>query len=130
LMTMLTTLLMMNEIRILRVCNQFIDQSIDANDISGSQLFRALYEVELRCGSSPTFADADYLYPGNDTLVLTVQTNLAIGGGTSRVCTYSISDINTAMDDSLSDCASGIDRRTIWDGHFPPNVQNFVEFLQ
>jgi len=93
LMTMLTTLLMMNEIRILRVCNQFIDQSIDANDTSGSQLFRALYEVELRCGSSP---DADYLYSSNDTLVLTVQTNLAVGGGTMPVeCVHIVSVILT-----------------------------------
>jgi len=106
-----------NDIRILRVCNQSIDQLLDTTN-PGSQLFRAIYQVELVCGGSVVFAGAsvvqDYPNPGNNTLVLAVRS--VRSSVASQICTYSISDINTAMDNSLSDCAdNSVDRRTNWD---------------
>ncbi|XP_065900650.1 plexin-A2-like isoform X2 [Dysidea avara] len=99
-----------NDIRILRVC---IDQS--------SQTFRALYEVELVCSGSVAFVDAsvvrDYPYPGNDTLVLVVQPPLSVSSGTSGVCTYSLNAINTAMNNSQSNCAAMTEvERVVWTG--------------
>jgi len=109
-----------NHIRILRVCNRSIDQLLDDADVTGSQLFRALYEVELFCGGSAAFAGAsvvqDYPNPGNITLVLAVESSSRIDYA-SRVCTYNISDINTIMDNSLTECAAGEDldgKRPIW----------------
>ena len=82
---------------------------------------------------SVTFAGAsvvrDYPYPGNDTLVLAVRPSLSVVGGTSRVCTYSISDINTVMDNSLTECAYGEDRRVVWDGSTPYNMRGFCSLL-
>ena len=119
-----------NDIKILRVCSNSTDQSIDNKD---SQLFRALYEVELVCGGSVAFTGAsvvkDYSYPGGDTLVLTVKPSLSVVGGSSRVCTYSISDIDTAMDNSLAKCTDGEDRRVIWAKNFPPNSRRVCKHL-
>ena len=96
------------EIRIIRLCDQMAEGST-------SNSFRALYEIELVCGGPALYAAASVVklvISSSSTLVLTVQ--LPQSSGTSRVCTYSISDINTAMDSSLAACAAGEDRRVIW----------------
>ena len=114
-----------SSIRILRVCNQSTDQSLDDASTTGSQLFRALYEVKLVCGvnNNGPFAQAfagaavvrNFPNRGINTLVLTVRSPLLDLSNTSRVCTYSLSDINTAMDNSLTACAAGENRRVVWD---------------
>jgi len=107
-------------IRIIRVCNKTIGEE-DFNLIE-TKLFRALYEVELVCGGPATYAAASVtklVNSSSNTLVLTVSSS-----GTSRVCTYSISDVNTIMDESLTACAAGEDRRVIWDSK--PLPKNFT----
>jgi len=116
------------DIRILRVCNHSTDQFIDDADSTESLLFRALYEVKLVCDGASVFAGAsvvrDYPYPGNDILVLAVRSPDGTNNDTSRVCMYNTSDINTAMDDSLSECVSGENRRTVWGGSTSSLIQN------
>ena len=91
---------------------------------SSSDTFQALYEVQLRCGGAALlFAGASLLeeYPNTNinTLVLTVRPLDTSGSG--RVCTYSMSDINDAMDDGLTACRSNNKNREVaWDD-FPSN---------
>ncbi|XP_065900682.1 plexin A3-like isoform X2 [Dysidea avara] len=111
------------KIRIIRVCNK----TAGVEDLSSTKtkLFRALYEVELVCGGPALYAAASVTKLVNSyssTLVLAVRQPLS--NSTSRVCTYSISDINTAMDNSLTACAAGEDRRVVWDSKMLP--QNFT----
>ena len=98
-------------IRILRVCNE-----------SSNNAFLALYEVHLMCGAASLFAGAEILEDSsrtNITLVLTVRPPTV--GGTGRVCTYSMSDINDAMDDGLTACRNNDENREVaWD-NFPSN---------
>ena len=107
-----------NDIRILRVCNQSTNQTIDNEDT----MFRALYEVQLTCGRSAVFAGAsvvqDYPNPGNDTVVLVVRPQDDVSSGNSRVCTYNIFDINTAMDNTLTACAAGTASGGVWSNSF------------
>ena len=97
-------------IRILRVCNESTDD-----------MFRALYEVQLVCGGTALFAGASLLedFPNTNinTLVLTVRPFSA--SGTGRVCTYSMSDINDAMDDGLTACRNNNENREVaWDDFY------------
>ena len=97
-------------IRILRVCNE-----------SEEDMFKALYEVQLMCGGAASFAGISLLeeFPNTDnsTLVLTVRSPST--GGTGRVCTYSMSDINDAMDAGLTACRNNDENREVaWD-NFP-----------
>ena len=97
-------------IRILRVCNESADYTFDA-----------LYEVELICGGAASFAGVSLLeqFPNTDnsTLVLTVRSPSR--GGTGRVCTYSMSDINDAMDAGLTACKNNDENKeAAWD-YFP-----------
>ena len=100
------------DIRILRVC---IDPTPDP------LRFRALYEVQLVCsdnaGSAAVFRAAtlvrDYPQPGNHTLLLTVVPTSTVMG-TTRVCAYSIRDIDIAMNDSFRDCQNQRIDRTVW----------------
>ena len=94
-------------IRILRVCNE-----------SSSDTFRALYEVKLRCGGAALlFAGVSLLedFPNTNinTLVLTVYRSEF---DTGSVCTYSMSDINDAMDAGLTACRNNNENReVVWD---------------
>ena len=95
------------DIRILRVCNE-----------SSSDTFQALYEVQLICGGAALFAGASLLEEFSNsninTLVLTVRPLSA--SGTGRVCTYSMSDINDAMDAGLTACRNDNENREVaWD---------------
>ena len=92
-------------IRILRVCNESTDG-----------MFKALYEVQLMCGGAALFAGVSILeeLSNTDTLVLTVRPSSA--SGTGRVCTYSMSDINDAMDAGLTACRNNNENReVVWD---------------
>ena len=92
-------------IRILRVCNESTDG-----------MFKALYEVQLMCGGAALFAGVSILeeLSNTDTLVLTVRPLGA--SGTGRVCTYSMSDINDAMDAGLTACRNNDEiREVVWD---------------
>ena len=95
------------DIRILRVCN------------SATDMFQGLYEVQLRCDQSTTvFAGASILsnLPNStNTLVLTVRSPDTESARSGRVCTYIISDINTAMENGRIACAAGENREAIWD---------------
>ena len=94
-----------SEIRILRVCNE-----------STNGMFKALYEVQLLCGGAALFAGISILeeLSNTDTLVLTVRPSSA--SGTGRVCTYSMSDINDAMDAGLTACRNNDENReVVWD---------------
>ena len=99
-------------IRILRVCNE-----------SSSDSFRALYEVQLRCGGAALlFAGVSLLeeFPNTNinTLVLTVYRSEF---DTGSVCAYSMSDINDAMDAGLTACRNNNENREVaWDD-FPSN---------
>ena len=95
-------------IRVLRVCQN-----------STTDTFQGLYEVLLECGGTTVFAGASILPYSINTLVLTVWSPDIAGIGTrsGRVCTYNISDINTAMDNGRIDCADGNSRRTVWDNN-------------
>ena len=99
------------DIRILRVCTR--------SAVNPS--FTALYEVKLMCNGASVFSGASLLedFPNttNNTLLLTVRPP-ADTSGTSRVCAYNISDINTAMDNGLTACAAGEDRATVWADRF------------
>ena len=102
-----------SKIRILRVCNE-----------TESDTFKALYEVQLICGDSAVvFAGAsilDSFSSSSNTLVLTVRSPDSAITRFGRVCTYSISDINTAMDNGRTACANGESREAVWD-NFPNN---------
>ena len=94
-------------IRILRMCNESVDD-----------MFKALYEVQLMCGGAALFAGVSLLedFPNTNinTLVLAVRPLGASGSG--RVCTYSMSDINDAMDDGLTACRNNDENReVVWD---------------
>ena len=90
-----------SEIRVLRVCN------------SDTDTFQGLYEVQLRCDQSVTvFAGASI---SSNTLALTVRSPDAATSRSGRVCTYSISDINTAMENGRNACAAGENREADWD---------------
>ena len=95
------------DIRILRVCN------------SATDMFQGLYEVQLRCDQSiSVFAGASILsnLPNStNTLVLTVRSPDTESARSGRVCTYIISDINTAMENGRIACAAGENREAIWD---------------
>ena len=103
-------------IRILRVCNE-----------SGNSRFRALYEVYLICGLSGLFAGVSLYenFPNStdNTLILIVQPPGQ--PGTGRLCTYKISDINTAMDAGRTACANGDERPVVWD-NFPGSLFNVI----
>ena len=100
-----------SEIRILRVCNTY---ETDANNT-----FQALYEVQLICGdSAAVFVGASLLenFSGlSSALVLTVRSPDTESTRSGRVCTYNISDINTAMDNGHIACHNGENRETVWD---------------
>ena len=102
-----------SKIRILRVCNE-----------TGSDTFKALYEVQLICGDSAmVFAGAsilDNFSRLSNTLVLTVRSPDTASTHFGRVCTYNISNINTAMNNGYVACDSGENREAIWD-NFPSN---------
>ena len=105
------------EFRILRVCNE-----------STSADFQALYEVQLTCGAIALFASAS-VFESFNTLVLTVRSpdTVSLQSRSGRVCTYNINDINTAMDNGLTECrnAAGnnviesIRIRPVWDTSIP-----------
>jgi len=99
-------------IKILRVCNESTDGT-----------FQGLYEVELICGQTiALFAGASLfrnIVNSTNTLVLTVQSPDIAQTCSGRVCTYSISEINTAMENGRIACAGGEDRETVWDDSFP-----------
>ena len=95
------------DIRILRVCNE-----------STRDKFQALYEIHLICGQLALFAGASILEnTTSNTLVLTVQHP---GSRIGRVCTYSMSDINNAMDVNLTGCTR--EREAVWDD-FPSSFE-------
>ena len=103
------------EFRILRVCNE-----------STSPNFQALYEVQLTCGGTALFASAS-VFESFNTLVLTVRSSDTVSNQSrsGRVCTYNINDINTAMDNGLTDCTSAASNnaiesiRPVWDASIP-----------
>ena len=104
------------DIRISRVCN------------SATDMFQGLYEVQLECDESViVFAGASILNdPSNSnyTLVLTVRSPDTENTRSGRVCTYNISDINTAMDNGRIACAAGENRETVWDNFLPNDLFN------
>ena len=99
-------------IRILRVCNESVDD-----------MFKALFEVQLTCGSVALFAAVslleDFPNTNTNTLVLAVRPPSASGSG--RVCTYSMSDINDAMDDGLTACRNNDENREVAQDEFHSN---------
>ena len=111
-------------IRILRVCNE-----------STSPNFQALYEVQLTCGAIALFASASVFVSFN-TLVLTVrsQDEVSVQSRSGRVCTYNINDINTAMDNGLTECRNAANDddirsiRPIWDTSIPSGGFNIPGF--
>ena len=105
-----------SEIRVLRVCNESTDD-----------MFKALYEVQLMCGGVALFAGVSILeeLSNINTLVLTVRPSSA--SGTGRVCTYSMSDINDAMDAGLTACRNNNENRQVaWDD-FPSNYVSICD---
>ena len=91
-------------IRVLRVCNSTTDT------------FQGLYEVLLECGGITVFSGASILPYSTNTLILTVR-SAGIGTRSGRVCTYDISDINTAMENGRIICAATDNREnreTVW----------------
>ena len=96
-----------SEIRILRVCS------------SATSTFQGLYEVQLKCDRSTIFAGAS-IVSNTDTLILTVKSPNTHSTRSGRVCTYNISDVNTAMDNGRKACAAGESRETIY-SNFPSN---------
>ena len=102
-----------SDIRIMRVCTRLATRATTS--------FTALYEVRLLCNGASAFSGASLLegFPNttDDTLLLTVRPPAGTSG-TSRVCAYSMSDINTAMDNGLTACAAGEDRAAVWDDRF------------
>lgn len=96
------------DIRIMRVCQ-------------ANPFFTALYEVRLICNGASAFSGASLLegFPNTtvNTLLLTVRPPAGTNG-TSRVCAYSMNDINTAMDNGLTACAAGEDRAAVWADRF------------
>jgi len=107
-------------IRILRVCNESTDGT-----------FQGLYEVQLICDQDiALFAGASLfrnILNSTNTLVLTVRSPDTAQTRSGRVCTYSISEINTAMENGRIACADGEDRETVWDNNFP--ASNFYIFI-
>ena len=105
------------EIRILRVCNE-----------STNSRFEALYEVHLVCGQSALFAGASLYenFPNStdNTLLLLVQPP-ADQFGSIRLCTYQISDINSAIEAGWTDCANGNERSVVWKD-FPSSLFDFI----
>ena len=103
------------EIRILRVCNE-----------STTSRLEALYEVHLVCGQSALFAGAS-LYENftDNTLLLLVQPQ-AGQPGSIRLCTYQISDINSAIEAGRTACANNIQRPVVWDDDFPSSLLNVI----
>ena len=89
---------------------------------STSPSFQALYEVQLTCGAIALFASASVFVSFN-TLVLTVQSQdeVSVQSRSGRVCTYNINDINTAMDNGLTECRNAANNavitniRPVWD---------------
>ena len=111
------------DIRILRVCNE-----------STNPTFEALYEVHLVCGQREQlilFAGASLYenFPNStdNTLLLLVQPP-AGQPGSSRLCTYQISDINSAMEAGRTACINGIERPVVWvrDDKFPSTLFNVI----
>ena len=104
-----------SEFRILRVCNE----SIGPN-------FQALYEVQLTCGGTAIFASAS-VFVSLNTLILTVRSpeSVSVQSRSGRVCTYNVNDINTAMDNGLTDCRDAendndiVNIRPVWDKMIP-----------
>ena len=106
------------DIRILRVCNE-----------STNPRFDALYEVHLVCGQPALFAGASFYVnfsnSTDNTLLLLVQPPSGQPSG-SRLCTYQISDINSAMEAGRTDCANGNQRPVVWDDDFPSSLFNVI----
>ena len=105
------------DIRILRVCNE-----------SAFSTFQALYEARLLCGQGTQGQTASAVFVGasilaNNTLILTVRSpgSVRFTSRSGRVCTYSISDINTAMDNGLTTCINGQVQTTrpVWNSALP-----------
>ena len=107
------------DIRILRVCNE-----------STNSRFEALYEVHLVCGQAALFTGASLYenFPNStdNTLLLLVQPPAGQPGSSSRLCTYQISDINSAMEAGQTDCANGNQRPVVWDDDFPSSLFNVI----
>ena len=105
------------EIRILRVCNESVNSR-----------FEALYEVHLVCGQSALFAGAslyeNFPNSNDNTLLLLVRPPCG-QPGSSRLCTYQISDINSAMEAGWTDCANGNERPVVWKD-FPSSLFDFI----
>ena len=115
------------EIRILRVCNESMNPT-----------FGALYETQLVCGQSgqtvlSTLFVGTSLYenfPNSTSNTVLLLVRPPDQQGATRLCTYRISDINTAMDAGLTDCAdNGNDRATNWRGSFPNLFQTICATL-
>ena len=106
------------EIRVLRVCNE-----------STNPRFEALYEVHLVCGQSALFVGASLYenFPNStdNTLLLLVQSPYG-QLSSSRLCTYQISDINSAMEAGRTACANGNQRPVVWDDDFPSSLFNVI----
>ena len=106
------------DIRMLRVCNE-----------STNPRFEALYEVHLVCGQAALFAGASLYanFPNStdNTLLLLVQPP-AGQPSSSRLCTYQISDINSAMEAGGTDCANGHQRPVVWDDDFPSTLLDVI----
>ena len=105
-----------SDLRILRVCNE-----------STSPNFEALYEVQLRCGPTAVLFASASVFVSLNTLVLTVRSldTETVQSRSGRVCTYNINDINTAMDNGLTECRNAFDNdgiisvRPVWDTSIP-----------
>ena len=103
-------------IRILCVCNE-----------STSASFQALYEVQLTCGPTVAIFASASVSVSLNILVLTVRSpdTESVQSRSGRVCTYNISDINTAMDNGLTDCRDAendddiVNIRPVWDKMIP-----------
>ena len=106
------------DIRILRVCNE-----------STNPRFEALYEVHLVCGQTALFAGAslheNFPNSTDNTLLLLVQSPYG-QLGSSRLCTYQISDINSAIEAGRTNCANGNETSVVWNDDFPSSISNFI----
>ena len=85
--------------------------------------------IYVVCSQSTLFAGASLYenFPNStdNTLLLLVQ--LPTGQpGSSRLCTYQISDINSTMEAGQTDCANGNQRPVVWDDDFPSSLFNVI----
>ena len=85
-----------------------------------------MYEVQLTCDATAIFASVS-VFEHFNTLVLTVRSpdTVPFQSRFGRVCTYNINDINTAMDEGLTDCRDAEtdgdieEIRPVWDKTIP-----------